>query len=96
MRKTLLLTLIVVAGCGIYPDYRLMVNDHLRSVCGPFDMTDGEIMDLLLVMEENRLSGWSKDAALVVVQSECESAPLNMLASCWQCEVAMVEQIWGN
>ncbi len=89
--------MIAVSGCGIYPeDNRLEVGDNLRLACYPLDLADTDIRDFLFTMEGSRLDGWSKDSALTVVEAECSSAPDEFLADCWNCELLMVEQIWGN
>jgi len=71
---------------------RLVVNNYLRMVCRPLDMTDNDVSTMLLAAEANRLLGYSWAETFSQAISACGVAPDPR--DCQNCMTAIVNRVY--
>ncbi len=82
-------------GCsgGIAPqgsDGRLLVTDRLRTACP--GVTDGEIDSLIVLMEDLRVLGSTRDRQLDLAFEDCEE----IAPPCLTCNIVIIDQVYGE
>ncbi len=93
LRQILTALPLALAGCGTIGDPRLLVNDNLRAACFDYGVSDRDIADLIDIVEQDRLDGFTLDEELVMAYDFCTDDPTP--DACDECTQAIIYQVYG-